>query len=114
MNPNISSARLAINPWEEYRRSNGTVDGVTQYVKTDRTEETEKAITSFNGKISSPNDVGIIFIQLSENLANDIPTRMDNFETDFTYLINRFKESYPNATIYVLYNNYIIVRYLLK
>lgn len=96
LNKDIKTYRIAINPWEEMKRSGEAVD---------RNTEVENLITQYNAKIDDPNNVDLFFIQLSENLNNtNFPERRENIDGSFDYMITRFKEAYPNAEIIVMYN----------
>ena len=91
MNSNIKTYRVSINPWEE----NTSAD--------DRLVKLEDIITNFNKNIQNKSDVRTVFIQLSENVSN--AERRATFENDFDILVIRFKTEYPNAKIYIAYNN---------
>ena len=91
LNGNIKTIKYGANTWEDYSSSES------------RNNETENFINYIKNNKNS-NRVGTIFLQLGDNVNED--SKRVTFETDITYMINRLKEEFPDATIYYVFGRY--------
>ncbi len=91
LNPNIKPYRTSINPWEENTSAE------------DRLVKLGEIIDKFNQNIDPNLPVKTIFIQLGENINS--AERRATFESDFDILVKRFKQEYPLAKIYIVFNS---------
>lgn len=85
-NSNNESLRYVANPFENATSSE------------ERNKIVEKMITNFENKRNKSKPVKTIFLEFGTNVTKD--EEKATFVTDTTYMINRLRETYPNAKIY--------------
>ena len=92
LNEDAIGYKYTANAWETATTTEGRYNEVTNM------------FTSYNSKIKSKENVGVVFIQLGDNINND--EKRATFREDLDSLMKRFKEEYPNAKIYMIYGRY--------